>query len=226
MACELRAVGLTSERRVERRTSSVAAPLSALHLQALSKAHETRHGQSQEKLNQLGAVLAGAIALAHPNPAAAGEPFPIRPIRIVVPVSAGGWGDAMTRLVAQHMSKKLGQPVVVENRTGGGGQIGIRSVKTATADGYTLVSTGGTLAIQAAWSRKPGYDSIKDLVAMHHEASNSALEASASTSADHACPGLGRGLHALVLASRQAHAQRVAKILSLCADWQAACFKH
>ena len=68
----------------------------------------------------------------------------------MVPVAAGGWGDLTTRLVAQRMSEKLSQPVIVENRTGAGGLVGIRSVKTAPAHGYTLVSTGGTMAIQAA----------------------------------------------------------------------------
>ena len=100
-------------------------------------------------------MLAGILALACSASAHAVEPFPTKPIRIVVPVAAGGWGDVTTRLVAQRMSEKLGQPLIVENRTGAGGQIGIRSVKTAPADGYTLVATGGTLAIQAALKLDP-----------------------------------------------------------------------
>lgn len=120
------------------------------------------------KLKRLGiasrGVLAGALALACLDPAAAADPFPTRPIRIVVPVAAGGWGDTSTRIVAPRISEKLGQPVIVENRTGAGGQIGIRFVKSAPADGYTLVSTGGTIAISAALSREPGYDPLKDFV--------------------------------------------------------------
>jgi tripartite-type tricarboxylate transporter receptor subunit TctC len=121
-----------------------------------------------DKLKRVGitlrSVLAGALALACLDPAAAADPFPTRPIRIVVPVAAGGWGDTTTRLVAPGMSEKLGQPVIIENRTGAGGQIGIRFVKTAPADGYTLVSTGATLAISAALKREPGYDPLKDFV--------------------------------------------------------------
>ena len=109
-------------------------------------------------------LLAGAIALACSASAVAADPFPVRPVRIVVPVAAGGWGDLATRLVAQRMSEKLGQPVIVENRTGAGGLLGIRSVKTAPADGYTLVSTGGTMAIQAALKLEPGYDPLKDFI--------------------------------------------------------------
>ena len=108
-------------------------------------------------------VFAGALAFSSAS-ALAADALPTKPIRIVVPVAAGGWGDVTTRLVAQRMSERLRQPVIVENRTGAGGQIGIRSVKMAPADGYTLVSTGGTLAIQAALKAEPGYDPLKDFV--------------------------------------------------------------
>ena len=111
-------------------------------------------------------LVAAALALAGSVSAVAADPFPSRPVRIVVPVAAGGWGDLTTRLVAQRMSEKLGQPVIVENRTGAGGLVGIRSVKTAPADGYTLVSTGGTMAIQAALKLDPGYDPLKDFIAV------------------------------------------------------------
>jgi tripartite-type tricarboxylate transporter receptor subunit TctC len=79
-----------------------------------------------------------------------------------VPVAAGGWGDLSTRIVAQKLSEELGQPVVVENRTGAGGLVGIRYVKSSPADGYTLVSTGATMPIQTALSVDPGFDPLKD----------------------------------------------------------------
>jgi tripartite-type tricarboxylate transporter receptor subunit TctC len=108
----------------------------------------------------LGALMLALVAAA---PAAA-DTFPSRPVHLIVPVSAGGWGDLSTRIVAQRLGEKLGQPVIVENRVGAGGLVGIRYVKSAPADGYTLVSTGATMAIQAALSAEPGFDPIKDFV--------------------------------------------------------------
>jgi tripartite-type tricarboxylate transporter receptor subunit TctC len=110
------------------------------------------------------AALATVLATALSATAFAAEPFPSKPLRIVVPVAAGGWGDLSTRVIAQKLSEELGQPVIVENRTGAGGLLGIRYVKTTPADGYTLVSTGGTMPIQAALSVDPGFDPLKDFV--------------------------------------------------------------
>ncbi|WP_240655651.1 Bug family tripartite tricarboxylate transporter substrate binding protein [Paraburkholderia phosphatilytica] len=88
--------------------------------------------------------------------------FPSRTIRIIVPVSAGGWGDVTTRVVAQKLGEVLGQSVLVDNRTGAGGLVGIRYTKEQPADGYTLMSTGSTLSIQEAVNKEPGYDALKD----------------------------------------------------------------
>ncbi len=110
------------------------------------------------------AALATVLALASSATAFAAESFPSKPLRIVVPVAAGGWGDLSTRVIAQKLSEELGQPVIVENRTGAGGLLGIRYVKNTPADGYTLVSTGGTMPIQAALSVDPGFDPLKDFV--------------------------------------------------------------
>jgi len=110
------------------------------------------------------AALATVLAVASSATAFAAEPFPSKPLRIVVPVAAGGWGDLSTRVIAQKLSEELGQPVIVENRTGAGGLLGIRYVKSTPADGYTLVSTGGTMPIQAALSVDPGFDPLKDFV--------------------------------------------------------------
>lgn len=109
-------------------------------------------------------ALAAALATTVSATAFAADAFPSKPVRIVVPVAAGGWGDLSTRVIAQKLSEELGQPVIVENRTGAGGLLGIRFVKTAPADGYTLVSTGGTMPIQAALSVDPGFDPLKDFV--------------------------------------------------------------
>lgn len=91
--------------------------------------------------------------------------FPNRPIRIIVPFGAGTSTDAVTRLVGEAMSKSLGQPVVVENKSGGGGTIGTESVARATADGYTLVmGTVGTHAINKTLFRRLSYDPVRDFV--------------------------------------------------------------
>ena len=93
----------------------------------------------------------------------------------MVPVAAGGWGDFTTRLVAQRLSEAIGQPVIIENRAGAGGLLGIRTVKASLADGYTLVATGGTLAIQSALKIEPGYDPLKDFVGVGMIARSPAL---------------------------------------------------
>lgn len=110
-------------------------------------------------------LLIAFAPLLHPL-AHAAEPYPSRPIKVVVPVSAGGWGDITTRIIAQRLGQEIGQPVVVENRPGGGGLVGIRYTKAEPADGYTLMSTGGTLSIQHALSRETGIDAMKDFVAV------------------------------------------------------------
>ncbi len=98
-------------------------------------------------------------ALTHAN-----EQFPSRPIKIVVNQSPGALLDATTRLVAQKMSEHLKQPVVVENRAGADGLLGIRFAKAATADGYTVLAVSNTIAQAPALRHEPGYDLVKDFV--------------------------------------------------------------
>ena len=92
------------------------------------------------------------------------QPYPSKPVRIVVPWPPGGVSDVLTRAVAQHMSEPLGQQVVVENRPGAGGTIGVAAVAKSAPDGYTLVMTDvPSHAISASlYSRLP-YDPEKDL---------------------------------------------------------------
>lgn len=108
----------------------------------------------------LAAVLAGGLAVATP---AAAQNYPTRPITIIVPFPAGGTTDILARIVGQGLSKELGQPVVIDNRAGAGGNIGAALAARAPADGYTLfMGTVGTHAINAALYKNMPYDHIKD----------------------------------------------------------------
>ena len=98
------------------------------------------------------AAIAGAQAQA----------FPSRPVRILVNTAPGGLVDVSARLVAQKMSEQLGQPVIVENRPGADGLLGIRAVKAAPADGYTLLATSNTIVLLPAGRNDTGYDPTRD----------------------------------------------------------------
>ncbi|WP_218574973.1 tripartite tricarboxylate transporter substrate binding protein [Reyranella sp. CPCC 100927] len=106
-----------------------------------------------------------AVALAFgPAAVVAAEPFPSKPVRIIVNSAPGALLDATTRRVAQKMWDILGQPVVVENKTGADGLLGIRFVRGVAADGYTLLATANTIAQQPSLKLDPGYDLEKDFV--------------------------------------------------------------
>lgn len=92
------------------------------------------------------------------------DSYPSRPIRIVVHSAAGALLDVTTRVVAQKMAEDLGQPIVIENRTGADGLVGIRYAKSAPADGYTLLAAANTVAQLPAFRKDPGYDLEKDFV--------------------------------------------------------------
>ena len=109
------------------------------------------------------AAIAGAAALPLAHTARAQEAFPTRPVRLIVPFPPGGSTDVVGRLVAQGLQEKLGQPVVVENRPGAAGMIGSASVKTAPADGYTLVMSNiGSQAIAPFVYPAVPYDTLRD----------------------------------------------------------------
>ena len=91
------------------------------------------------------------------------QDYPTRTITLVVPYAAGGGNDAMARIVAEHMSRTLGQQIVIENRGGAGGTIATRAVAKSAPDGYTLVVGGtGTLAVNPTLYANAGYDPRKD----------------------------------------------------------------
>jgi tripartite-type tricarboxylate transporter receptor subunit TctC len=109
----------------------------------------------------LSMLAAGALALA--PLAAQAQAFPSKALTIVVPFSAGGTTDILARVVGQYMAKDLGQPVIIDNRAGAGGNIGAQMVARAAPDGYTLLmGTVGTHAINQSLYKKMPFDPIKD----------------------------------------------------------------
>jgi tripartite-type tricarboxylate transporter receptor subunit TctC len=114
-----------------------------------------------------GALALFALALCGlvGSPALAQE-FPSRPIKVIVPFSPGGAVDGPMRLIAQEMSKRLGQGVVIENRPGAGATIGSEAVAKAAPDGYTLLLASQTNAISAALYPKLSFDPIDGFAAI------------------------------------------------------------
>jgi len=91
------------------------------------------------------------------------QPYPNKPIKIISPFATGGIDDTFSRVVGQGLSESLGQPVVVENKTGGGGNIGADFVAKAPADGYTLVMGNiGSHAVNPYLMKNMPYDPLKD----------------------------------------------------------------
>ncbi len=111
----------------------------------------------------LAAAAAAPIGLSRPGLLRA-DAYPSRPIRIVVPFAAGGGTDVLTRILARGMSDKLGQAVVIENRTGAGGNIAMENVVRSPADGYSLLmGTNGAIAVNRHLYKNMGFDPLTDL---------------------------------------------------------------
>jgi tripartite-type tricarboxylate transporter receptor subunit TctC len=105
----------------------------------------------------LGLMLASIITAAHA--------FPDRVVRLIVPFPPGGVTDMAARAIGQQLSAKWGQQVVIENKPGAGGVIGVEAVTRSSPDGYTLLmATNGEITINAAIFAKPKYDAQKDLI--------------------------------------------------------------
>jgi tripartite-type tricarboxylate transporter receptor subunit TctC len=109
------------------------------------------------------ALAAGAALLGLAAATAGAQDFPSKPIRLVVPFAAGGGNDLLARIVSQEFQKKWGQPAVVENRPGAGGNIGAEFVAKSAPDGYTLLLGTNTLAMAPFISRNMGFDVQRDL---------------------------------------------------------------
>jgi tripartite-type tricarboxylate transporter receptor subunit TctC len=109
--------------------------------------------------------ILGAIAFALVLDASLGRAaYPERTVSLIVPFPAGGPTDIIARIVSAALNRSLGQPVIVENRTGGGGNPGIAMVARATPDGYTLLLTSTAIAVNPALYSNLPYDPIRDFV--------------------------------------------------------------
>lgn len=115
---------------------------------------------------RLALALAALLAAAGPSLAQTAA-FPNKPVRIIVPQTPGGASDALARMVGQKLSERWGQPVVIENRAGAGGNIGMDAVAKAPGDGYTLLmSYVGSHAINPSIYKKLPFDPEADFVAV------------------------------------------------------------
>ncbi|WP_382155152.1 Bug family tripartite tricarboxylate transporter substrate binding protein [Hydrogenophaga sp. ANAO-22] len=123
---------------------------------------------------QTAACVAAALSTA---PAWAQElHWPTRPLRIIVPFGAGSGNDIVARLVGDHLTRVLGQPVVIDNRAGGNGTIGADAAARSAPDGYTLfVTTNTTQAAAPSLMKKINYDPIKDFAPIGRIANTPAL---------------------------------------------------
>ena len=106
-----------------------------------------------------GFVLATCTAAS----ACAQSPYPTKPVRIIIPFSAGGPADLYARYLGQRLERPLGQPVVVENRVGGGGIIGADAVAKSAPDGYTLLMMSNTHTVNESLIAKKPYKLLTDL---------------------------------------------------------------
>jgi tripartite-type tricarboxylate transporter receptor subunit TctC len=122
----------------------------------MNKRHTTR-------VQCLGLMAAAVVSVgSHAQSGAAASAYPVKAIRLVVPVPPGGTPDIQARMLGEKLTQRLGQPVVIDNRGGGGGIVGMELVARAPADGYTIVSaTVGAWAVTPHFSKLP-YDTLKD----------------------------------------------------------------
>ena len=107
--------------------------------------------------------VAAAVAALVTAGAAPAQSYPVRPVRMIVPVAPGGGTDPQARLIGRKFQESMGQPFVIENRTGAGSMIGTEFVVRAPADGYTLLVGASTLAGAPALRKDLAFDMLKDL---------------------------------------------------------------
>ncbi len=110
------------------------------------------------------AMIAGPAAVARAQTAS--QNYPVKPVRLIAPFPAGGSSDLIARIVAQRLSEGFPNQVIVENRPGAGSNLGTQLAARAAPDGYTLLITSVTAAINATLFKNPGYDLMKDFASI------------------------------------------------------------
>jgi tripartite-type tricarboxylate transporter receptor subunit TctC len=111
-------------------------------------------------MNRLIAMVALSVVVAHAH----AQPWPAKPVRVVIPVGAGSSTDIVHRLVLEPLSARLGQPIVTENRVGAGGTIGTAAVAKSEPDGYTLLASGSVHTIAPVMYKSLPYDAARGFI--------------------------------------------------------------
>src|SRR5262249_381693 len=117
-------------------------------------------------------LAAGTAALPSVSRVAWAQAYPTRPVRIIVGIPAGSATDIAARLIGQWLSERLGQPFIIENRVGAGGNVGTEMVVRSAPDGYTLLMGNGANAISAKIYEKLNFNFIRDIAPVATISSN------------------------------------------------------
>jgi tripartite-type tricarboxylate transporter receptor subunit TctC len=120
-------------------------------------------------------LVAVAAALLVCTPVAQAQTYPAKPVRVTVAFAAGGIADGVGRMVSQKLADRFGQPFVVENRGGAGGNVAAKQVMAAAPDGYTLLVTTAAISINASLHKDAGFDPLADFVPVAITASTPGL---------------------------------------------------
>jgi tripartite-type tricarboxylate transporter receptor subunit TctC len=108
-------------------------------------------------------LAVGTAALSTVSRIARAQAYPSRPVRLIVPLAAGGGTDILARFIGQWLSERLGQPFIIDNRPGGGSNVGTEAVVRAPADGYTLLLVGSFNAVNATYYDKLNFNFMRDI---------------------------------------------------------------
>jgi tripartite-type tricarboxylate transporter receptor subunit TctC len=128
-----------------------------------SDVHRTATTSGAAASRRLIALFVWLLALVGNSSQVSAQTWPARPITIVVPFSAGTTSDVVGRALAEHVSKAIGQPIIVDNRGGAGGNLGASTVARAAPDGYTLLlATTGQAATNQLMYKNPGFEPARD----------------------------------------------------------------
>jgi tripartite-type tricarboxylate transporter receptor subunit TctC len=135
------------------------------HIEIAQHAVSRRNAKSAGRVRvRANAAAIAALLISAAAPGVQAQEYPTRPIRIVLPFAAGGGTDVLARLLAQRFHESMGQPVTVDNRVGAGGNIGAEIVVKSAPDGYTLLVSTASTAVNVSLYPKLTFDARKDLI--------------------------------------------------------------